>query len=104
MSMQPQESTSQSIPTLIGLSVGVVGLGSIIFMSILIVVCTVKLIRKFCLRRDNHPRASRSRRQIYDRNVYFSVRGDFTNQPRFGLIEWNSSFVNNPYCVDAIDM
>ena len=104
MSMQSQESRSESVETLIGLSVSVVVLGSIIFMSILVVVCAVGLTRKFCLRRDSHPRATRSRRQVYARNDYFSVSGDFTYQSQYGLIEWNSLFNNNPYCVEVIDM
>ena len=83
---------------------GVVVLGSIICISFFVVVCTFKLSMKFCFRRDDRLRQARSRRKVHARNDYFAVSGDFTNQSLYGLIEWNSIFQDNPYCVDVIDM
>ena len=101
MSTDPQYNISTKI--LIGGCVSVVGIGIIVSVSFIILFCTVKQVRRIRGRRESL-RRSVSRRQVHARNDYFSVRGDFKSQTLCSLIEWNSLFDNNPYCVDVIDM
>ena len=82
---------------------GVLGIGIIIIVSFIILFCTIKQVKKIRGRRRSL-RRSVSRRQVHARNDYFSVRGDLKSQTLCSLIEWNTLFDDNPYCVDVIDM